>query len=111
MNLISAVATTRLDPIRAEIGARIVRLEQQHARLSIREIARRTDALRELGRRHGLVALCQIATSLNDALARDGRAAILPAYLQTMLDAVYCDSQGADSVDLFLASVSVRLAS
>ena len=110
MTEFSANATTRLDPIRAHIRARIEALQQELPRLSVVEIGRRADALRKLAQRHGIVPIPQIATSLSDAIAREGRAAIVPAYLQSMLEAVYCDSQEPDAGVRFLAAVSVRLA-
>lgn len=99
-----------LDPIRAEIHAQVSDLGRRCLHLSLNEVGRRADRLRQLGMRHGFTPLAQLAASLSDAIARDGRAAIIPAYVQSMIEAVYCDSHEADAGHILLASVGVRLA-
>ncbi len=98
------------DPIRAEMRSRIEELWREFRKMKIPDIVRRAEMLRSLGDKHGFEPVRQIAGSLAEAIERDGRGAIIPAYLQTLLEAVYCDSQEPDAGERFLASVQVRLA-
>ena len=99
------------DPVRAEIWRRVENLRTNFQQMQLGEIARCADTLRALAIRHGLEPVQHVAEGLSDALARDGRGAIIPTYLQTMLEAVYCESHDVADCQSFLASVSVRLAS
>lgn len=98
------------DPIRSDICKRIDELGREFRHLSLSEIVSRADALRQLGWRHGLDSVRQLAGGLTDAVSRDGRAAIIPAYLQSLRDAALCDSHDTRASELLLAAVSVRLA-
>lgn len=96
------------DPIRSDICKRVDELGREFRHLSINEIVRRADALRHLGWAHGLASVSQLAGGLTDAVSRDGRAAIIPSYLQSLRDAAWCDSH--DAGEVLMAAVSVRLA-
>lgn len=99
-----------LDPVRAKISADLKLLARNLPRISLGELARRTEQLREQGMRHGLCPFASLAGGLSEALARDGHGAIVPAYLQTMRDSLFCESQDKETGDLFLAAISVRFA-
>ena len=107
---IGAQSSIIIDPIKADICAHIERLNRDFRRMSLNEIGRRADILRNLGQTHGFESVRHVAGGLADAIARDGRGAIIPAYLQSLLEAVFCDSQDARTNELFLATVGVRLA-
>jgi hypothetical protein len=96
--------------IQAELFARISQIERDFRLLSISEIGRRTDAIRQIARAHGFGPASHLAGSLGEALARDGRAAMIRPYLDGMREAVSCDPADAHAGDAILASVSVRLA-
>ena len=98
------------DPVRADIRQRIEDLRRNFQQMRLGEIARQADAVRMLAVRHGFEPVQHVAAGLSDALARDGRGAIIPVYLQTLLEAVYCDSHEVEDCQRFLASVGVRLA-
>ena len=97
------------DPIRNELSARIDQLARDFRLLSIGEMGRRVDAIRHLARRHGYVPASRLAGGLGDALARDGRAAMIRPYIEGMREAIGCDPADRGAADAFLASVSVRL--
>ena len=99
------------DPVRADIWHRVEDLRRNFRQMQLGEIARRADVLRTIAMRHGFEPVQYVAAGLADALARDGRSAIIPVYLQTLLEAAYCDSHEAEDCQRFLASVGVRLAS
>lgn len=97
------------DPIRDELSARISQLDRDFRLLSIGELGRRVDAIRQLARHHGYEPASRLAGGLGDALARDGRAAMIHPYIDGMREAVGCDPADRSAADAFLASVSVRL--
>lgn len=97
------------DPIRSDICKRVDELGREYQRLSVNEIVRRADALRHMGGEHGLEAVRRLAGGLTDAVSRDGRAAIIPAYIQSLRYAALCDSRDAQTSELLMAAVSVRL--
>lgn len=101
---------TAFDPIRSDICKRVDDLGRDYRRLSITEIVARADALRHLGWTHGLEPVRRLAGGLTDAVSRDGRAAIIPAYLQSLRDAALYDSHDPHMSELLMAAVSVRLA-
>ena len=99
------------DPIRSDISRRVDALDRNYRSLSINEIAREADDLRHLGSAHGFDAVCRLAGALNDAVSREGRAAMIPAYLQYLREAALSDPRDVHASELLLAAVSVRLAS
>jgi len=99
------------DPIRFDISRRVDALDRNYRHLSIDEIAREADDLRHLGWAHGFAAVCRLAGALNDAVSREGRAAMIPAYLEYLREATWSDPRDDRAGELLLAAVSVRLAS
>lgn len=99
-----------LDPIRSDISRRVDALDRTYRRLSIDEIAREADNLRHLGSAHGFEAVCRLAGALNDAVSREGRAAMIQAYLQSLREAALSGLRDGPSTELLMATVSVRLA-
>jgi len=104
------MAESREDPIRNELTARIQQLDRDFRLLSIGELGRRIDAIRQLARRNGFEPASRLAGGLADALARNGRAAMIQPYIDGLHDAVFCDPADRNAGDALLASVSVRLA-
>jgi hypothetical protein len=98
------------DPIRSDISRRVDALDRDYRHLSIGEIVRQADALRHLGSAHGLESVCRLAGALNDAVSRDGRAAIIQAYIESLREAAWSDAGDVRTCELLLAAVSVRLA-
>lgn len=99
------------DPVRSRIDRQVDALDRDYRQLSIDEIARRADDLRHLGAAHGFDAVGRIAGALNDAVSRDGRAAMIHVYLESLREATWVDPRDAHAGELLLAMVSVRLAS
>jgi len=99
------------DPIRSDISRRVDALDRDYRNLSIGEIVRQADDLRHLGSEHGFESVCRLAGALNDAVSRDGRAAIIQAYIESLRQAAWVDSCDGRATELLLAAVSVRLAS
>jgi uncharacterized small protein (DUF1192 family) len=97
------------DPVRIELSARIAQLDRDFRLLSIGELGRRIDAIRHIARINGYEPACRLAGGMADALARDGRAAMVRPYLDGMRDAIACDPGNTQAGDALLASVSVRL--
>lgn len=97
------------DPVRDELCARVAQLDRDFRLLSIGELGRRVDAIRHLARVNGFEPACRLAGGMADALARDGRAAMVRPYLDGMRDAIACDPADAQAGDALLASISVRL--
>lgn len=99
-----------LDPVRSQICSDLNALGRSVTHLSVAELGRRAEALRAEALRHGLSPFARVAEGFAEALGRDGRGAIATAYLQTMRDSLFCESQDKEAGDLFLAAISVRLA-
>lgn len=99
------------DPIRSDISRRVDALDRTYRTLSISQIARHADDLRHLGMAHGLDAVCRLAGALNDAVSREGRAAMIPAYLESLRAAAWSDPHDSRASELLMAAVSVRLSS
>ncbi len=97
------------DRIREDLCARIDQLERDFRLLSLGELGRRTDAIRHIAQHHGFEPASRLAGGLADALARDGRAAMVRPYLDGMRQAIDCDPSDPRAGDIVLASVSVRL--
>jgi hypothetical protein len=97
------------DPVRSELAARVAQLERDFRLLSVGELGRRADAIRHLASSHGYRPTSRLAGGLADAIARDGRAAMVRPYLDGMRDAIACDPADAVAGDALLAAVSVRL--
>lgn len=100
-----------VDPIRSDICRRVDALDRNHRHLSIDAIAREADDLRHLGLTHGLEAVRRLAGALNDAVSREGRAAMISAYLEYLREATWSDPRDDRAGELLMAAVSVRLAS
>jgi len=111
MNIIAAQDACQFDPIRSDIRRRVDALGRDYRELSLEEIVRRADAVRRLAVQHGFDAIRQLAGALTDAVSRDGRAAIIPAYLQSLNEAASIDSRDTTASELLMASISVRFAS
>ncbi len=98
--------TTLLD----ELSARIDQLERDARLLSISELCRRVDAVRNIAGAARLVPLAPLAGGLRDGLARDGRGASVATWTAAMRDSMRHDAQDEKTASLFLASVGMRLA-
>ncbi len=96
--------------IRREICARIDQLERDFRLLSIGELGRRADAIRQLAHDNGMASVGGLAAGLGEALSRGGRGAMIRPFVDGMRDAVAGDHQDEASASLYLASVNVRLA-
>lgn len=97
------------DSVRSELTARIRQLDRDFRLLSIGELGRRVDAIRHIAFANGLEPASRLAGGLGDAIARDGRAAMIRPYLDGMREAIVCDPADRAAGDAILASVSVRL--
>ena len=96
------------DPVRSELVARIDQLDRDFRLLSLGELGRRADAIRQIARLHGFEPTSRLAGGLGDALARDGRAAMIAPYLEGMRAAVGCDPADRAAGDALLAAIGVR---
>lgn len=101
----------RFDPVRSDISRRVEALDRSYRHISIDEIAREADGLRHLGVTHGLEAVYRLAGALNDAVSRQGRAAMISSYLESLREAVWSDPREHGASELWMAAVSVRLTS
>jgi len=101
----------RFDPIISDISRRVDALNRDYRHLSLGEIARRADDLRHIGLAHGLETVCRLAGALNDAVSRDGRAAIISSYLESLREAAWSDPRDGRASETLMAAVSVRFAS
>lgn len=97
------------DPVTSELAARIRQLDRDFRLLSVGELGRRIEAIRHLARINGFEPASRLAGGLADALARDGRAAMIRPYLDGLREAIGCDPADREAGDAILASVSVRL--
>ncbi len=93
-----------------ELRARIDQLDRDARLLSIGELCRRVDAVRNIAATSRLVPLARLAAGLTDALAVDGRGVSVRTWTATMREALAHDAQDEATAGLFLASVGVRLA-
>ena len=99
------------DPVRARISQQVDALDRDFRQISIDDIARRANDLRHFGSAHGFESVCRLAGALNDAVSRDGRAAMIHVYLELLREATWVDPRDKQAAELLMAMVSVRLAS
>lgn len=97
-------------PLDDELAQRVNQLDRDFRLLSIGELCRRADAIRQIARAHGREPLARLAGGLGAALARDGRGAPSRPWLDGMREAVHLVSQDEETARAVLAAVSVRLA-
>jgi hypothetical protein len=95
--------------IDVELGARIDQIERDFRALSIGELCRRADLVRQLARAHGREPLARLAGGLRDALAREQRGTAIRPWLDGMRGALGCEVGDEASTGVFLAAVAVRL--
>lgn len=95
--------------IRTELRARIDQIDRDFRLLSLGELGRRIDAVRRMAVERGLRAAARLAGGMSDAVARDGRAAMIHPYVEGLREAIDCDPDDEHAGDAILASVSVRL--
>jgi hypothetical protein len=110
MQAVSSAEPVGLDPIAAALRARVSLIGRDLRRLSMRELCGRVDEIRSTARVHDLPAAAGIAAGLSDAIARDGRAALIHPYLDALREACGCARGDAAATQALLASISVRLA-
>lgn len=96
-------------PGTTELGQRVEQIARDLRLLSIGELGRRADAIRGLAQLHGMTPVARIAGGLADALAIDGRGAMVRSYCDALRDMLAGDPYDASAGDAFLAAVSVRL--
>lgn len=96
-------------PAHAELGRRVDQIARDLRLLSIGELSRRADAIRGLAQLHGMAPVARIAGGLADALAIDGRGAMVRGYCDALRDMLAGDPYDGSAGDAFLAAVSVRL--
>lgn len=93
-----------------ELRARIDQLDRDHRLLSVGELCRRVDAVRNIAEAGRLLPLARLAAGLGEELARQGRGATVRAFTDAMRESIGHDVQDEATARLFLASVGVRLA-
>lgn len=95
--------------IKAELRARIDQIDRDFRALSLGELGQRIDAVRRIAIEKRLRAAARLAGGMSDAVARDGRAAMIHPYVEGLRDAIDCDPGDERAGEAILASVSVRL--
>ena len=95
--------------MRSELRARIDQIDRDFRLLSVGELGRRIDAIRRMALDKGLRAAARLAGGMSDAVARDGRAAMIHPYVEGLREAIDCDPQDETTGDAILASVNVKL--
>ncbi|WP_380873791.1 hypothetical protein ACFB49_43830 [Sphingomonas sp. DBB INV C78] len=99
-----------LDPtIRDELCARLAQLDRDFRLLSIGELCRRVEAIRQVARDHQLEPVSRLAAGLGDTLARGGRGASVRPYLDGLRDAIGCEHQDEATARAYLAQINLRL--
>ena len=97
------------EAVDAELAARIDQIERDSRALSIGELCRRADMVRQIASAHGREPLAQLAGGLRDALARGQRGTAVHPWLDGMRGALSLVAGDKASAHAFLASVTVRL--
>ena len=103
-----------VDPVRAELAARIAALDVKAPYLDACDLAPDIDAIRALAHRNQLNPALTVAHFLATALARGDRGqrgALVHGWLAMLTDAIASERQDAAASDIFAAACSVRLAS
>ena len=96
--------------VREELQARVAQLGRDFRLLSIGELCRRTDLVRQIARANRLEAVGRLAAGLSDALAREGRSTAVRPWLDALAEALQSDMQDEGAARAFMAAVGVRLA-
>ncbi|TVV75638.1 hypothetical protein [Sphingomonas solaris] len=96
--------------IAAELQARIDQLARDSRMLSVGELCRRVDAVRNIAAARRLLPLARLAGSLRDALAEGGRGTPMTPWIEAMRESLGHDAQDEATARAFVASVGVRLA-
>jgi len=97
------------DSVRADLVARLARLEALGAAARPADLAVQLDAIRRIATRHGLMPAAGVARLLESAVGRGQRGALINNGLAVLRDAVACDRDDAEACVIFAAACSVRL--
>jgi hypothetical protein len=95
--------------VKEELAARVGQLDRDFRLLSIGELCRRADLIRQIARANGYEPVSRLAGGLANSLARGGRGAPVRPWLDALGEALVSDAQDEATARAFLASVSVRL--
>lgn len=98
------------ETVREELCCRIAQLNRDFRRLSVNELCRRVEAIRQIARANRLEPVSRLAAGLGDTLGRGGRDASVRPYLDGMRDAIGCEPQDEETARAYLAAVNLRLA-
>lgn len=98
-----------LEPVQAELAARVARLRMRAGIDSANVLAREVDAIRAAALAHGLYPAVAVTHAIAAALARGERGALVLGWLAILRDAVSCDRQDGPACDTYAAACSVRL--
>jgi hypothetical protein len=93
-----------------ELNARIDQLDRDARLLSIGELCRRVDAVRNIAAAARLLPLARLAAALRDTLARDGRGTQVAAWTTAMRESIGQDAQDEATAATWVAAVGSRLA-
>lgn len=109
MTATQRIESTADGSIRDGLCARIAQLDRDFRSLSIGELGRRVDAIRQIARANGLEPVSRLAAGLGDMLARGGRGPSVRPYLDGLRDAVDCAQQDEATARVYMAAVNLRL--
>lgn len=94
---------------RACLSERIDRLAHELPHMKPGVLAFAVDDIRRIARDNDMIAVAELARSLENAIAGSSSATVVLPFLEAMSDAVGCDSIDAAAAQSFLASVGLRL--
>jgi len=99
-----------LAAVRADLSARIARLDGRVSRARVRDLAPQVDAIRSIADRAGLKPAATVAGMLDGALSRGERRTLVHGWLPLLRDAVACERADATACEAFAAACQVRIA-
>lgn len=103
------IACDALMQIKAQLCDRIDTLAEQLPHMNAHQLAHQVDEVRQIARAYGLLPVEELARGLESALSSSGCEIMVLPFLETMRDAVGCNSIDAVTAQSYLAAVNQRL--
>ncbi len=102
------IAGESLLAVRAELAGRLDRLADSLPSLTQGQMAQAVDDIRVMARDYGLLPLADLASACETALSGTCSVMLMRHWVETMRDAVGCESLPADAARVWLAALGLR---
>jgi hypothetical protein len=95
--------------LRAQLASQLDQMSEHASQLPLAQLVSEVDSFRRTARDMGFAAAADLAHGLETALARSGGKITIQPFVDTMRDAIGCDSVDPNQMEALLAMASRRL--